>query len=174
MKFFVLICSFFVSIVTMAQTEEKNIFDIARNGSLTELNALVEKNPDVINEIDKRGFSPLIIACYRGNVAVAEYLIANVKNINYASAQGTALAGLVMHFNKDLAEKLLKKGANPNIVDLNGETALFLAVKSNNVEFVELLLAHNADTSIKDKQQKTVFEYAVESNNQTLINLLKK
>lgn len=156
------------------QNSDKNIFDIARNGSLTELNALTEKDPKAINEIDSRGYTALILACYRGNIPVALHLIDHADNINHVSAQGTALATMTVHYNKDLTLKLLEKGANPNLADQNGETPLFLAVKSGNEELVRILLENKADAAIKDNQQKTVFEYAIESNNQAIINLLKK
>lgn len=156
------------------QNSDKNIFDIARSGSLTELNALTEKDPKAINEIDSRGYTALILACYRGNIPVALHLIDHADNINHVSAQGTALATMTVHYNKDLTLKLLEKGANPNLADQNGETPLFLAVKSGNEELVRILLDHKADATIKDNQQKTVFEYAIESNNKAIINLLKK
>ena len=156
-----------------AQNSGKNIFDIARSGSITELNTLTEKDPKAINEIDSRGYTALILACYRGNIPVAMYLIDHADNINHVSSQGTALATMTVHYNKDLTLKLLEKGANANLADQNGETPLFLAVKSGNEELVRILLDHKADVTIKDNQHKTVFEYAVESNDHTIINLLK-
>lgn len=156
-----------------AQEKAKSIFDIARNGTVAEVKELMAKNPDVINQTNDNDFSPLILACYRSNVEVANFLIDNVKDINYKSQEGTALAGLSVKYNKDLVEHLLKKNADPNIADPTGATPLFWAVKFGNKELAELLLKHKADKSIKDSQGMTPFEYALQTNNTDLINLLK-
>ncbi|MBD3905868.1 ankyrin repeat domain-containing protein [Chryseobacterium sp. Ch-15] len=174
MKKIFFILSFILSVTLMpAQEKAKSIFDIARSGTVTEVKELMKQNPNIINENNENGFSPLILACYRGNIEVAKFLIDNVKDVNYKSQEGTALAGLSVKYNKELAEDLLKKGANPNIADSTGFTPLFWAVKFGNVNLVELLLKHKADKSVKDSQGMTPFEYALQTNNKDIINLLK-
>ena len=156
-----------------AQSITKSVFDIARNGTVAELKELMNNNPDIINKINENGFSPLILACYRGNMDVADFLIDNVKELNYKSQEGTALAGLCIRYNKDLVEHLLKKNADPNIPDGTGTTPLFWAVKSGNKELVELLLQYKADKTMKDSAGMTPFEYALKTNNKEIINILK-
>ena len=156
-----------------AQNQARSIFDIARNGTVEEVKELMKQNPDVINQTNENGFSPLILACYRGNVEVADFLIDNVKDVNYKSQEGTALAGLSVKYNKRLVEHLLKKNADPNIADATGATPLFWAVKFGNKELTELLLKYKADKSRKDSMGMTPFEYALQTNNKEIINLLK-
>lgn len=156
-----------------AQEMTKSVFDVARSGTVAEMKDLMKQNPNVINEISDRGFSPLILACYRGNTEVADFLIDHVKDINYKSSEGTALAGLSIHYNKDLVEHLLKKNANPNIADATGTTPLLWAIKSGNKELVEILLKYKADKTQKDSMGMTPFEYALKTNNTEIINLLK-
>lgn len=165
---------FFLSLsFVSAQEKAKSVFDIARSGTLEELKELMKQNSDIINQTNENGFSPLILACYRGNIAVADFLIDNVKDIDYKSKEGTALAGLSIRYNKDLAEHLLKRNANPNIADGTGTTPLFWAVKSGNKELVELLLKYKADKTIKDSMGMTPFEYALKTDNKEIINILK-
>ncbi|KMQ67071.1 ankyrin [Chryseobacterium sp. FH2] len=174
MKNLMLLLSMFLSLTFIsAQEKAKSIFDIARSGTVAEVKELMKQNPDIINETNDHGFSPLILACYRGNTEVAKFLMDNVKDINYTSQEGTALAGLSVKYNKDLVEYLLKKNANPNITDATGSTPLFWAVKFGNKELTELLLKNKADKSIKDSQGMTPFEYALQTNNKEIINLLK-
>ncbi|MEY8761301.1 ankyrin repeat domain-containing protein [Chryseobacterium tongliaoense] len=173
MKNLILIISVFLGFSLSAQEKAKSIFDIARSGTVTEAKELMKQNPDVINQTNESGFSPLILACYRGNVEVAKFLIDNVKDVNYKSQEGTALAGLSVKYNKDLVELLLKRKADPNIADATGSTPLFWAVKFGNKELVELLLRYKADKSIKDSMGITPFEYALQTNNKEIINLLK-
>ncbi len=166
--------SLFLGSLLLAQEKAKSIFDIARNGTVSEVKELMKQNPDIINQANENGFSPLILACYRGNVEVAEFLIDHVKDVNYKSREGTALAGLSVKYNRKLTEDLLKKNADPNIADDTGATPLFWAVKFGNKELIELLLKYKADKSIKDAMGMTPFEYALQTNKEEIINILKK
>lgn len=173
MKKLILVVSLFLSSLWFAQEKVKSIFDIARSGTVSEVKDLMKQNPDIINQTNEGGFSPLILACYRGNVEVGEFLIDHVKDVNYKSKEGTALAGLSVKYNKKLVEGLLKKNANPNIADDTGSTPLFWAVKLGNKELVELLLKYKADKTIKDSMGVTPFEYALKTDNKEIISLLK-
>lgn len=174
MRNFILFIGIFLSILIGAQEKTKSsIFDIARSGTVAEVKELMKQNPDIINQTNENGFSPLILACYRGNTEVAQYLIDHVKDLNYKSHEGTALAGLAIKYNKDLVERLLKKNADPNIADATGYTPLFWAVKFGNKELIELLLKYKADKTMKDSMGMTPFEYALKTENKDIINLLK-
>ena len=152
---------------------QQNIFDIARKGTVPELNNAILPNQKVIDSIDSRGFTPLILACYRGNTEVAKEIIKKTKLINYASPNGTALAATVMSEKIELANELLKNKGNPNIVDTNGLSPLMLAIQFQKIDFIELFLKYGASKTILDKSGKSVFEYAVFSKNEQIINLLK-
>ncbi|MBT2620778.1 ankyrin repeat domain-containing protein [Chryseobacterium sp. ISL-6] len=174
MRKLIIILSVFLSFsFVSAQEKAKSIFDIARSGTVAEVKEQMKQNPDVINQTNESGFSPLILACYKGNLEVAKFLMDNVKDVNYKSQEGTALAGLSVKYNKDLVEYLLKKNADPNIGDTTGSTPLFWAVKFGNKELIELLLKYKADKSKKDSMGMTPFEYALKTNNTDIINLLK-
>ncbi|AKK72056.1 ankyrin repeat domain-containing protein [Chryseobacterium gallinarum] len=173
MKNLILLLSMFLTSLLYAQEQTKTIFDVARNGTVDEVKGLMKQNPDIINQPNENGFSPLILACYRGNTEVAKFLIDHVKDVNYQSKEGTALAGLSVKYNKELTEALLRKNADPNIADATGYTPLFWAVKFGNKELVELLLSYKADKSKKDSMGMTPFEYALQTNNKEIINLLK-
>jgi len=174
MKKLILLLSIFLGFtLTAAQDKAKSIFDVARTGTVAEVKELMKQNPDVINQTNDSGFTPLILACYRGNIEVANFLIDNVKDVNYKSREGTALSGLAVKYNKELVQHILEKNADPNITDANGATPLFWAVKFGNKELTELLLKYKADKTIKDSQGMTPFEYALQTNNKEIINILK-
>ncbi len=160
-------------VVFMANAQEKSIFDIARTGSLEEMKMAFKNNPESINALNENQSSTLILACYRGNIEVAKFLIAHVKDINYNSGMGTALMGATYKNQFDLVKLLLENKANPNLVDASGATALILATQNANVELIKLLLKYNADKTIKTKEGKTAFEFAVFSGIETTINALK-
>lgn len=174
MRKLILLMGIFLSFTFVtAQDKTKSIFDLARNGTVAEVKDMMKQNPDIINQTNESGFSPLILACYRGNVEVAKFLIDNVKDVNYKSQEGTALSGLSVKYDKDLVTYLLNKKADPNIADATGSTPLFWAVKFGNKELIELLLRYKADKTLKDAQGMTPFEYALQTNNKEIINLLK-
>ncbi|MFS4430476.1 ankyrin repeat domain-containing protein [Chryseobacterium sp. S90] len=173
MRNLILILGLFLSSLIFAQEKAKSIFDIARSGTVPEVQELMKQNPDVINQLNENGFSPLILACYRGNIPIAEFLITRVKNMNYASGEGTALTASVFKGDKNLTQKLLANKADPNVANSSGVTPLIYAVQSQNKEMVELLLKNKANKTLSDKQGKTVFEYALFTKNQDIINLLK-
>lgn len=153
--------------------EKFDVFDVARKGTIEQIKELVMANPSVVNNINKEGFSPLILACYRGNNDVAKYLIENNCDINGNSAMGTPLMSCIVKGNNEMSAFLIEKKANPNLADVNGMTALIYSVQFQNINIIELLLKNNADKSHKDKQGKTAFEYAAFSGNEKIINLLK-
>lgn len=171
MKKLLLFSALLCFVNTIAQ--QKTVFDIARSGTLAEIEHLNQSHPGLIDTINENNSSPLILACYKANIVVAKFLIANVKDLNYKSDMGTALMAATYKNQIELVQLLLQKNANPNGVDANGTTALSLAVQFRNTSLVQLLLEYNADKTIKDIKGKTPFEYAVFAKNDEIINLLK-
>jgi ankyrin repeat protein len=162
-----------IFIQSLSCFSQRDIFAIARDGNLAELGAYLELHPNATNEVTKEGFSPLVLACYRGNKEVAGFLIQNTKDVNSQSAMGTPLMAVAVKGYTDLAQLLLKKGANPDETDEKGTTALMYAVQFRNIELVKVLLEYKANKSLQDKNGKTAFEFAVFSGNDEIINLLK-
>ena len=158
--------------VTLAQ-EEAVVFDIARKGTVEQAKAILKANPNAFNTINADGYSPLILACYRGNNEVAKLLIENGSDINGNSKMGTPLMACVVKGNNEIAKLLIQKKANINIADANGTTALIYCVQFNNKTILSLLLENKVDKTHKDKDGKTAFEHAVFSGNEEIINLLK-
>jgi ankyrin repeat protein len=100
-------------------------------------------------------------------------LIKNVKDVNYNSSNGTALAAVAVKGDTKLAKLLLEYKANPNIADANGVTPLVYPVQFQNKELITLLLKYKADRNKKDNEGKSPLDHAVFTNNQDIINLLK-
>lgn len=170
MKCSYLIFALFLFQIAFAQAD---IFDVSRKGTVDEVKAIMKQNPDAINSVNEEGYSPLILACYRGNIDVAKFLIKEVNDINGNSSMGTPLMAAVVKGNKQIVQVLLENKADPNLTDANGTTALMYAVQFNNSAIVKVLIDFKADKSKIDVKGKTAFEYAAFSNNEEIINLLK-
>ena len=158
----------------LAAAQVKNIFDVARKGNLQEIEEIYKKNPAVINSVDEKNSSPLILACYRGNTDVAIFLADKVKDVNYNSGMGTALMAAVMSGNNAIVEKLIQVKANLNLMDQGGKTALIYATFFNKNELANLLLEAGADRNIKDVDDRTALDYATFNKNTALIIRLQK
>lgn len=154
-------------------SQDINCFDVARNGNLSDIKSLYARDNRIINFVDDKGSSMLILACYYGNKDVSNFLLDNNADINYVSRSGTALMASVVKGHFDMVDALLLKGANVDLVDDNGITALMLAVQFNNIEMVKKLVKAKANKELKCKQNKTAFEYAIELNYEEIINFLK-
>jgi len=61
---------------------------------------------------------------------------------------------------KGIVEKLLKLGANPNLKDKNGDTALIWATRNGHTDIVEMLLNAGADPNIMNKWGRTAITEA--------------
>lgn len=68
------------------------------------------------------------------------------------------LSGAVM---PDIVKDLLEGGAEPNSIDLNGNSPLHQAVKSNDIETVMVLLEHGADLNVRNSKGDTALHDAV-------------
>ena len=166
----VLIVAFFLAFLANAQ--EKTVFDIARSGTLEEIQTIYKKQPEVINSINEKKSSPLILACYRGNEPVALFLAEKVKDINYNSGMGTALMAGVMSGNISILKKLIVSKADLNQADVQGKTALIYATFFNKNEIVRELILAGANKKQKDKEGKTAWDYASFNKNTELVILL--
>ena len=164
---------FFFAFQSVSSQEALNVFDVARKGTVEQAKALYKQDPNIFNTVNEAGYSPLILACYRGNDEVAQFLIEKGSDVNGTSSMGTPLMAAVVKGNTEIVTLLINHKADINITDANGTTALMYAVQLKNVPMTKLLLDHKADKAKLDKTGKTAFEYAVFSGNETLINLLK-
>jgi ankyrin repeat protein len=159
---------------TSLKAQDKNVFDVARKGSLTEIQNIYKQNPELVNTINDNKATPLILACYRNNEAVALYLSDKVSNINYNSGMGTALMAAIMSGNKVIIEKLISNKADLDQQDIQGKTALIYAAFNNNFEIAQLLVKAGANSKITDNEKRTALDYAKFNKNTQLIILLDK
>merc|ERR1711872_937664 len=79
------------------------------------------------------GWSPLMAATYNSKMFVVKTLLKHGANINAVTIDtgDTALHFAVQQFDKDIVYLLLKNGADPQIENKNGSTAMDLAKKDS-------------------------------------------
>ncbi|NXY22036.1 ANKR7 protein, partial [Atrichornis clamosus] len=69
---------------------------------------------------------------------------------------------------------LLDHGADPNLADADGNTALHLAVLSGNTTIARLLLEHNASCDARNQAGYTPLNLAVSKQHEEMLECLKK
>ncbi len=164
----------FLLVISLGYSQDKmDIFDVARKGTVAQAKEIFKTNPNAVVALNADGNSALLLAVYKNNNQVAQFLIDNGAEINGNTKMGTPLMAAVVKGNITAAKMLLEKKADVNATDSNGVTALIYAVQFANLEMVQLLLNYKADKLHIDKQSKTAFEYAVFAGNEQIINQLK-
>mgnify|MGYP003846353515 FL=1 len=157
---------------TSLKAQDKNVFDVARKGTLIEMEAIYKQKTELVDAVNDNKATPLILACYRNNEAVALYLTDKVSNINYNSGMGTALMAAIMSGNKVIIQKLISKKADLDQKDTQGKTALIYAAFNNNFEIAQLLVKAGANSKLADNENRTALDYAKFNKNTQLIILL--
>ncbi|TGV29587.1 hypothetical protein EN829_039785 [Mesorhizobium sp. M00.F.Ca.ET.186.01.1.1] len=116
-------------------------------------------NPDTPN---KNGITPLMHAAYLNYMDMVQMLVARNVNLNASDSNFgyTALIESVRAGNEEVAEILVKGGADPNFRDNNGWTALHHAVYKGIVNIVELLIGAGANVDTKSNNGETAYTLA--------------
>ena len=129
------------------------------------------------------GANPLHHAAWNGNRDIVKLLIndanANANYINHQMTNGwTPLHQATINSHIAMMRYLLRKGANPNISDIDGHTPIFTAIifPSNNDittrQLIHMLKIYGASLSHRDKRGRTLLHFAVERNSSILVRYL--
>lgn len=167
--FSVIITFIFVSF----QSSSQGIFDACRKGDTGAIKAMIKVNPDTVNCRNESGFTPLIIAGYRGQLEVVELLLKHKADINAKSGEGTVLMGACFKGNVELAALLIQHNADVNSANELGTTPLMYAILGQNIELIKLLLDNGALKDVKERSGKTALDYAIQSENKEIIQLIQ-
>lgn|ERR1017187_1765324 len=176
------IATWFIALMTMflvcgsAQAQEdlnKALHDAAWQGNAVSINTFLQRGANV-NAVDNDGYTPLMTAVFSqdtvplwdgccGSVTLQAYPSMNVKN----KSGETALMIAAGYKGSSVSCKairpvqlLLDAGADVNLRDNRGETALQHAITNAHGEAIEALLAKRADTkglSPEDLKDMTLF-----------------
>ncbi len=159
---------------SFAKAQEKlDAFEIARKGTIENAKEILKSNPNAFNVVNEEGYSPLILACYKGNSEMTKFLIENGSDVNHKSGMGSALMAATVKGNVEIAKFLLESKANPDITDSNGMTALLYAVNFKNHDLVKLLVKFKSNIEAKDNRGYNALDYAILANDDKLIEILK-
>ena len=127
---------------------------------------------------NEAGETPLIIAAREGKFDIVKMFIENYSSwgdylIDHKMADGwTAMQYATMNGFKQIAEYLIKNGADVNTSDRLHRSALHWACRFNNVKILEMLLAKNIKTETTDIEMQTPLDLATRYNNKDCMEIL--
>ncbi|MBQ2380787.1 MAG: ankyrin repeat domain-containing protein [Akkermansia sp.] len=148
-----------------AAEQKAALMECAWSGELPELQKLVRAGADV-NAANERGDTALMRAAQRGRLDMVQVLLAADANPNAQDKRGwTALMGTCVSKytrNTAIARALVAAGAQLELKNKQGFTALSYAAQSDKYDHVEYLLAAGADVNSEDGYGRSVLMRAVE------------
>lgn len=154
-----------LSLTHILMTIEKNKIEI--------LKLWVESGLD-LNKYDDKGTHLLFFLI--GNQLVndsVEYVVKNIPDINVRLNESAFTPLILASFqsNKEFVELLLKYGADVDLQNAIGDTALMNATYSGNIEIIKLLLEHDADIEIRQRNGLTALILACDEYEEFVSNV---
>ena len=138
----------------LADEPQLNVFEAAALARTDRLRELLDGDPSLANAFGDDGFQPLGLACFFGHVEAARVLVdrgadptsrARNEHIQAAPLHSAAAAeGKGEHVRLELCELLLDHGADPNLEQGDGFTALDAARQNGDRGLEQLLLERGA------------------------------
>jgi ankyrin repeat protein/thioredoxin-like negative regulator of GroEL len=152
------------------------IHDAAQSGDLKKVMALLQGNPNLVFNKDDSGNTPLLVAAWKGQKFVVEYLLESKAEVNAKDNSGeTALHKAANSGYKDVVIILLAHQAEVNATNNDGDTPLHQAAISrfnDSKGVVEVLLENKAEVNIKNNNGVTPLHCAAASARINVVALL--
>ena len=162
-----------LEIESMARKED--FFNDIRSGNLEGIQKTLTNVPELLNGVDDRGSTPLLLATYYGHIDVAKYLLDSGAKVDATDSSGnTALMGVCFKGYENIVELLVDAGANVNHINNMGATSLIYAASFNKIGIARILLENGADIQTKDARGNTALENAQMQDAKEMVELLEQ
>ncbi len=146
--------------VTKANIAQADLFIAISSGNVKAAGAALKAGADP-NKPTNIDFTPLYFA---RTVPMVNLLLTHGALINKVTTRGSALTGCLLRGDDKMGMYLLDKGARPNLVTLDGTTALMNASQSGLLTSLSRLLKMKADVNAKNADGATALTYAARAN----------
>ena len=157
-------------------TKGTAVFIASQLGHSEAVSLLLEHHADPnLSADDKR--TPLMAACSNNHLNIVEMLLKGGANIEERDKDDDTALRYAMangHDHPRIAQVLLEKGADPNVIGSDSWSCLLIASCDNFPVIVDLLLKHGADPYVATKggKGKTCLMLASQDGHMEVLNLL--
>ncbi|MFA8020911.1 ankyrin repeat domain-containing protein [Bremerella cremea] len=154
---------FFIPDQTLEERLKLGIFVAARRNDGEVITAMVEQGADLDVQEEESGHTPLHIASFYGKLYAGRELIDNGASMEIRANKTvqTPLFYASRENSPKIVQWLLEKGANPNLQDPDGTTALHWAARKGFVDVAKVLIAGGADFCIESINGLRALQFAV-------------
>ena len=161
------------AVMPSPERRQQLLFEAARLGRTDLIAPLVKAGAD-INAYDDRGFTPVILAAYNGQIAAVDALVAQGADACRPDRdQGnTAQMGVAFKGEDAVAARLLQAGCDVNARNKAGQTALMMAALFNRTKQVDMLVAAGADRGVVDAAGRSAASVAQGQGNAAMVDHL--
>ncbi len=128
--------------------------------------------PEKKVSVDMEGFLQTASFNSRAKVKVFKLCVFNVVTSEMTIREPSFLRVAVLNNALDMAELLIKHGADVNVQEIDGDTPLHVGVYHNALDMVELLIRHGAGVNVRDTTRRTPLYVAVLNNALDMVDLL--
>ncbi|MEQ9404637.1 MAG: ankyrin repeat domain-containing protein [Cyclobacteriaceae bacterium] len=157
--------------------QELDIFEAASLGEDTTVYQLLETDKNLLNSFSTDGFTILGLATFFGHLSLVEILIQKGADPNISANNQfrvTPLHSACAISNYEIADILLKHGADVNARQMSGVTPLHSAAHNGQFEISDLLIKHGADVNAKMEDGRTPLSMAEEEGSEKVISLIRE
>ncbi|MBX3084989.1 MAG: ankyrin repeat domain-containing protein [Anaerolineae bacterium] len=154
-----------------------SLYEATAAGRLAKVEAIIDAQPERLNEYSLDGFQALGLACFFGHLDVVTYLLSKGAIVNSASQNAMRVMPLHSAVAGDhlaIAQALIEHGANVNAIQADDFTPLHGAAQNGNLDMINLLLKHGADVHAKQHDGKQAVDFAAEAGHQAAVDLLRQ
>ena len=119
-----------------------DMWEAAEAGQLKAVKKLVKKGKGHINDLNREGYTPLMLAAREGRTEVVRYLIKKGAHVDVVAGNVWGYTALMKAALKNRSEAvilLIKAGADLDLRNNEGDTALQVALGSGSSEAAALL-----------------------------------
>lgn len=155
------------------KTIYSELFKSCERGDLKKVIYLVEEYNPNLNQKNKKGTPPLIIASLSGSKEIVQYLLSKDTDINITDKNGnTSLLSSLLRGNLEIAKIILEKKPKITIKNKKGISPLLICSANGYYDILEVILSQQVDINQQDEDGNTALHFSILGGHEEIVELL--